>query len=442
MYTAYFGFKLPPFGVAPDTRRFFGGCGRSEILYALRLAIGSGDGIVKVTGEVGTGKTLLYRMLQETLPESVTPVCLDDPRLDADEVVAALLMALGLPVAAGGRLQQYRELRDYLGEQHAAGRRVVVFVEEAQYLSVATLESLRLLTNLENGCDGVLQLILLGQPELDDLLARPELRQVRDRITRSFELRALDRNGVADYLRFRLYSAGYLGDELFSAGAVHRLAQASGGLIRRVHVLADSALQAAQAERSRRVESRHVQCAVRQSDGGSANAGIRIHYGAALVAGLALLTFAALQPWHGNTGNDPDPASPTSATAIEQFAAIHPAAGGSYVARRLSATSAWLADGAEGGLTIQVLLTEDDDQRKLESLLRRDDLRPLLDDLYVQETSVAGRKRFSVLYGRFGDKTEAYRALAELPDILQLHKPYLRSLNAIRASTESAERQG
>ena len=447
MYTAYFGLKLPPFRITPDTRRFFGGCDRAEILHALRYAIGAGEGMVKVTGEVGAGKTMLCQMLQETLSDSVVVVYLANPHLSPDEVTGALLMELGIAVDVDlGRLQQQRALQDYLIAQHRAGKRVVACVEEAQCMPEATLEALRLVSNLETVQDKLLQLVLFGQPELNQLLAKPELRQLRDRITHQFELRALDHSGVADYVRFRLYTAGYQGGELFSAAACRKLARASHGLIRKVHVLAEKALLAAYAEQSRRVERRHVEHAIRDGADHRAPPRARLRYAAALAAGFTVVTLAGIRLWNApsDAGTTPDTKTIASASPeqISALTAIRPAAGGSYVTQRLSATAAWLAGDSDNRLTIQVLLTDDDDQSKLESLLRRDEIRPLLDDIYVRATHVSGRRRFSVLYGEFGDRAEAYQALAGLPDVLQVHKPYLRSLNAIRASFAAGRSQG
>jgi len=413
----------------------------------LRYAISSGEGMVKVTGEVGTGKTMLCRMLQETLPESVVCAYLANPHLGPEDIVAALLLELGAdPGTDKGRLAQQRALQDYLVAQFEARKRVVVLVEEAQCMSTATLEALRLISNLENSRGKLLQVVFFAQPEFNDLLAKPELRPLRDRITHHFELGALDAGDVADYIRFRLYSAGYQGGELFSSAACRRLARASRGLIRRIHVLADKALLAAYAEQARQVEKCHVDRAIEDSGRFQSAKLARLGYTAALAAAIAVAVLAGSQfrtTSPDGWGAPVAVAAPAVSDAqIAALNAIHPAAGPGYVTQRRAATVAWLAGNPERHLTIQVLLTDDDDERTLENLLQSDDMRPLLNDIYLQETHVGGRTRFSVLYGEFSDKTEAYRALAALPDSLQVQKPYLRSLDAIRAASRPEAGQG
>lgn len=443
MYSQYFGLRSAPFRITPDTRCFFGGGHRAAILEALRYAIVSGEGIVKVTGEVGTGKTMLCRMLQETLGDSVEIAYLGNPRLSDNEVISAILLELGETVEAGiAPLQQQQKLQQYLLQQHCQGKRVVVMVEEAQCMDTATLETLRLLTNLETGQKKLLQLVLFGQPELNELLADNAMRQLRDRITHSLELMPLSAEDVTDYIRFRLHSAGYRGNEIFSGKSCRLLARASSGLIRRIHILADKALLAAFASHSRKVMVQHVQLAIADSEFKPPSGWIQdIWSGAGLAAALATVSLLGLH-FHFTTDTHPVTAAytvnsetePVSAEKIQALLEIRPSAGAPLVASRLAATHSWL-DNSTGKLTIQVLLTENDDLQAVEKLFEKTELSPLMEQIYMQETTVAGRRRWNILYGEFGDYHSAQKTIGQLPEIFKAHKPYIRTLNSLRTTS-------
>ncbi len=173
MYYEYFGLKQPPFKITPDTSLFFPGGDRGAILDALIYAIVSGEGIVKLVGEVGSGKTTLCRMLEKELPDNIEIVYLANPSLSPDNILHAIAFELGLHVNANeSRLQVMNELQNYLLERHAENKQVVVFVEEAQSMPIATLEEIRLLSNLETANSKLLQIVIFGQPELDSMIAR------------------------------------------------------------------------------------------------------------------------------------------------------------------------------------------------------------------------------------------------------------------------------
>jgi len=269
VYLEHWGLECPPFRITPDTRRFYTGARRGDILQALEYAVLGGEGIVKVSGEVGSGKTMLCRMLEERLADRLEVVYLGNPSLSPVEVLRAIALEMGLaPAPDEGHLQLIQRLHQALLERCARGRAVVVFIEEAQSMSPAALEEIRLLSNLETGSRKLLQMVLFGQPELDETLARPEIRQLKERITQNFHLPPFRRREIADYLRFRMAGAGYRGPDVFTRGAVRRIARASRGLARRVSILADKALLAAYARGSHRVTGRHVKLAVADSDFG------------------------------------------------------------------------------------------------------------------------------------------------------------------------------
>ncbi|MDX1513500.1 MAG: AAA family ATPase [Gammaproteobacteria bacterium] len=263
MYNDHFGLKQAPFRITPDTRLFFSGGGRGDILDALVYAITSGEGIVKVVGEVGSGKTMLCRMLEERLPEQVEIVYLANPSLTPDDILQAIALEMNLEVPANAnRLQVMHALQHRLVEKHANNHQVVVFIEEAQSMPIETLEEIRLLTNLETNREKLLQIVLFGQPELDDNLDNPNIRQLRERITHSFHLQPFTRQELRDYVNYRMRAAGYRGPDVFRAGAYQSLARASEGLTRRINILADKALLAAFADDRHNVDRKHVRQAV------------------------------------------------------------------------------------------------------------------------------------------------------------------------------------
>lgn len=263
MYLEYYGLDAPPFRITPDTRAFYTGADRGAVLSALHWAVLQGEGIVKVVGEVGSGKTMLCRMLAGELPEHVAVAYLSHPGLSAPEIAPALARELGLEAAASDRLGAVHALQSHLVAQHAAGRQVVALIEEAQNMPAESLEELRLLSNLETDDSKLLQLVLFGQPELDTTLARPEIRQLRERISHAFELGPLGPADAASYLNFRMRAAGYRGPDLFSRALGQRLNRHADGLIRRLNLLADKTLLAAYAEGSKTVRARHVRRAAR-----------------------------------------------------------------------------------------------------------------------------------------------------------------------------------
>jgi type II secretory pathway predicted ATPase ExeA len=302
VYYRYFGVEQPPFRITPDTRLFFPGGNRGAVLEALIYAIANGEGIVKVVGEVGSGKTMLCRMLEEQLPEHVDVVYLANPNLSPDDILHAIALELKLPLSAGeSRLDVMQKLNAFLLEKHAANRRVVAFIEEAQGMPLETLEEIRLLSNLETKVDKLLQIVLFGQPELDQRLAAHAIRQLRDRITYSFALEPLSVDEIGAYLASRLRASGARATDLFNSSAVRAIAQYSGGLLRRINVLADKSMLAAFADNSGTITANHVKRAV--SDGEARGPRITsarwrwAALGVAASAAVAALVWVAGGPW-------------------------------------------------------------------------------------------------------------------------------------------------
>ena len=267
MYYDYFGFKQPPFRITPDTSLFYPGGDRGAILEALVYAILNGEGIIKVVGEVGSGKTMLCRMLEQELPESVEVVYLVNPSISPENTLHAIAFELKLAVnSSTSRFEVMNELQKYLLQRHSQNRQVVVFVEEAQSMPIATLEEIRLLSNLETQQSKLLQIVLFGQPELDEMIARPEIRQLKERITYSFQLTPFKTNDIREYINTRVRACGNRAGDLFTDAALKQIEQHSKGLLRRINILADKSLLAAFADSSHKVSVKHTRLAARDSE--------------------------------------------------------------------------------------------------------------------------------------------------------------------------------
>ena len=266
MYLDHFGLDEQPFRITPHTDFFFDGADRGTTLEGLLYAIQHDEGIVKVSGEVGSGKTMLCRVLMERLPENVETIYLANPSLTRDEILRAIAEDLKIETAGDSARVLMRELQEHLIESHARGRRVVILIDEAHAMPEDSLEQVRLLSNLETSRHKLLQIVLFGQPELDQMLASTSLRQLRDRITHSFQMRPLTQEEVIRYVNFRLRAAGYRGPPLFTRNAIALLTRASSGLTRRINILADKALLSAFALDTHAVDERHVQRAIADSE--------------------------------------------------------------------------------------------------------------------------------------------------------------------------------
>ncbi len=266
LYLDHFSLSADPFRITPDTEFFFTGGQRGDILEGLIVAAMHDEGIVSVVGEIGMGKTMLSRMLLERLrPLPCDTVYLANPVFDRDEILGAIAHDLMAEPPQGNRAHMLAALEAVLIERYSQGRRVVVVIDEAHSMPATTLEEIRLLSNLETTQNKLLKIVLFGQPELDELLDAPQLRQVKDRISHRFELQPLNADEASAYLRFRLHKAGWQGGELFDAEALKLLVQASGGRTRRLNMLADKSLLAAYAEGVSQVGAEQVSRAVGDS---------------------------------------------------------------------------------------------------------------------------------------------------------------------------------
>ena len=324
MYLEHYGLKEAPFSITPDPRYVFLSERHRDALAHLLYGIGKGGsgGFVQLTGEVGTGKTTLCRLLLEQLPENTRVALVLNPKLTPLELLETVCEELHLDVAArrGGLKALIDTLNAFLLDAYAQGLRVVLIVDEAQQLSVETLEQVRLLTNLETPTQKLLQIILLGQPELRDMLAREDLRQLAQRITARYHLTPLDAGETEAYVRHRLAVAGCRRLPFTRLG-LKALYQRSGGIPRLINVIADRALMAGYAREQESIGERLVDLAADEALPGHARYYLR-RYGrwvllAALLAGAGTLAWWRAQP---TPAPAPPPAvvTPPSPDAREQ----------------------------------------------------------------------------------------------------------------------------
>jgi type II secretory pathway predicted ATPase ExeA/septal ring-binding cell division protein DamX len=462
MYLDHFGLREPPFRITPHTEFFFSGANRGATLEALLYAITAGEGMVKVTGEVGSGKTMLCRVLMERLPETVEMVYLAVPSLSRDEMLAAIANDLGIDTTGANITKVMRSLQDKLISIHAAGRQVVTLIDEAHAMPLATLEEIRLLSNLETGTEKLLQIVLFGQPELDAHLALPHMRQLKERITHGFTLAPLPPREIRDYLNFRLRAAGYHGPDLFSAEALRIIADASEGLTRRINIFADKTLLAAFAAGTHTVTGDHARAAVNDTQIILLGRDSPRRLAAAASLGMAggVMIGFVLAHFIGASSSAP------AASAIPAKAAPAAVTGGATVipvattatfpgapaaapaaeapplrslASRLAAGNDLLAD-ATPRYAVQLMVTDARERTYLENYLAEAGRAIAYERLFVVPSGSPESPRLGVLFGTFDERTGAATALAALPESLKQFRPYVRSLDAVREDARRAER--
>jgi type II secretory pathway predicted ATPase ExeA/septal ring-binding cell division protein DamX len=466
MYLEHFGLDEPPFKITPVTDFFFSGANRGEILDALVYAITDGEGIIKISGEVGSGKTMLCRMLLDKLPTNIKAIYLANPSMSRDELLYAIADRLQLDLEGKRVNVILQTLQNHLEAMYERGERVVVLVDEAHAMPLETLEELRLLYNLQVGKHKLLQIVLFGQPELDEKLAQTNMRQLKDRIVHHFTILPLSPKIVHAYLMFRMRAAGYKGPDIFSANAEKQIGKASQGLMRRVNILADKSLLAAFVENTHRIEERHVQAALRDSEMTPMRNWSSRRY-AAVLGGLLLFTSTlAGSVWFLNQERMAEAAkplnpaelapivstastlaatpaasaiadaAPTTEAPVAAASSVVPAAAAPSVAearpaiklkqlagiparsllqQRLDATEAMLNAASQGSTSIQLFYTENVQPARMEGFLRRARKLGKLEEIFIIPIELQGQDAFRVLYGSFPSSSKARVAIPELP---------------------------
>jgi MSHA biogenesis protein MshM len=485
MYLDHFGLREAPFKITPHTEFFFAGANRGETLDALIYAITAGEGIVKVVGEVGSGKTMLCRVLMERLPETVETIYLAVPSLTRDEMIVVVAGDLGIETQGVNTTRILRALQEKLIQIHAEGRQVVALIDEAHAMPLATLEEIRLLSNLETSQDKLMQIVLFGQPELDEHLNLANMRQLKERITHAFSLLPLPPRDIKDYLDFRLRAAGYKGPDLFGAEAIKLIAEGSEGLTRRINIYADKTLLAAFAADTHTITPDHVRAAISDTQitlpRDKARKRIYIALAAGTIGGLALgflggrltspdsamsaaspvpamqaATTSALAaatapapaavPATRADGNAPHPglkdgtlsraqppgprsAAPPAPAAQIAARAAEPQ---NWLSARLDSDRARLDSANKEHWSIQLMTADQRERNAIENYLKEAQRLLKTDDIFLYPGGSKDIPRVGVTYGNFPSRSEAQAALTRLPQPLALFRPYLRSFQSIR----------
>lgn len=455
MYLDHFGLHESPFLITPHTEFFYDGANRGAMLNALLYAAVHDEGIIKISGEVGSGKTMLCRMLMERLPKNVTIVYLSNPSLSREDILHAIADELELKLPDNARASQVlRTLQQHLVESFSAGRRIVVLIDEAHAMPAETLEQIRLLSNLETNRHKLLHLVLFGQPELNEILARTDMRQLKERITHHFELSPLLREDIGDYLDFRMRAAGYRGPTVFTPTAIKMIARASLGLTRRINILADKALLAAFTAGIHQIGRKEARAAIRDcdfSDIGDVTSRPREKTRQRLLFGLALSTFLAIAFWlfrpmpeasPASMARRPMPAQQTAQAPAAVIAAMPPRDAAPAprspaltprIQQYLTAGQQWLTQAPDDHWFIQLMLTDVDQAAQVERFLRNlaDDALDM-NQLRVYVAATEGKTRLGVIYGDYATRADALAALERLPAPLRKTKPYPRQVSRLK----------
>jgi MSHA biogenesis protein MshM len=268
MYLDHFGLREFPFGITPDTSFIYSADAHQEALNTLLIGLNTGEGFIKITGEVGTGKTLLCRRFLATLSEDQVVAYLPNPMLEPRILLLAIAEELGLGlVGLDYQFHLLKQFNQHLLDLASRGKKVVICLDEAQSMPLESLEALRLLSNLETEKRKLLQVVMFGQPELDHKLANPAVRQLRQRIVFHYRMPGLKQEEARHYLAHRLRVAGHRDGEVFPPASARLLFRWSSGTPRLVNVLAHKSMLLAYGEGKSRVSRAHVTLAGRDTEG-------------------------------------------------------------------------------------------------------------------------------------------------------------------------------
>lgn len=491
MYLSHFGLNEPPFRITPHTDFFFAGASRGATLDALLYAITHDEGIVKVSGEVGSGKTMLCRVLMERLPGNIETIYLANPSLSREEILYAIADELKLELTAERATRLLRELQDHLIKLFGAGRRVVVLIDEAHAMPKETLEEIRLLSNLETARHKLLQIVLFGQPELDEQLGGADMRQLKERITHSFHLEPMVRSDIDSYIDFRMRAAGYRGPNVFSPAAIRAIAAASEGLTRRINILADKSLLAAFAHNTHGVSEKEARAAIKDSDFFTPKASPLKKYwvaAATLAIGAAIgwsIHWLASDQVSGNTApvaktlptpatapliaeqnhgptakspsgqalpvalpqgeNPPSPvpvpasATPASQQTTSDITEERPAGGdavavlGKMTHERFEATQKWLKSAPGNHYSVQLITVKATEPKRMEDFLFRASKLVSSEDLHVYSVKIDGQQHYRAAFGLYAGNAEVQSAIKDLPPLFKAQNPYPRSIDRMRS---------
>ena len=477
LYLKHFDLEKSPFQITPDIDFFFSGSQRGGMLTALLHVASHEEGIVTAVAEVGSGKTLLARLMISRLPPDISTVYLANPCFSRDEIISAISRDLGLSGQCATTEENLARLHHELLRRHSLGQRVLLVIDEAHAMPPESLEEVRLLSNLETDRHKLVNIMLFGQPELDTLLQDRRLRQVRDRVIHRFELPPLPKDEAVAYIDHRLRIAGWRGGRLFTKGALGYLLKASQGRARRINLLADKSLLAAYAEGARQVERRHVKAACGELHADPASVGrfalpdwrlwatgLGLAVPMALVAVLMLgwLRGTPIVPADALTSKMPV-SSAVAAVSRDGLPASPPPG---------EMTPAKLAIGSSDGphsipaypVQAPVELRSDHDPVRVQAVIKRTEnfladknsrgytlqlaslpsMEPLSgyieliekhvdsSTIFAHDRTYNGKSSVAVYVGQYASEQEARRALHQLPEALKNNQPIVRTWARIR----------
>lgn len=497
LYLEHFGLKEAPFKITPHTEFFFSGGQRGALLQALHYAVMQEEGVIKVSGAVGSGKTMLCRMLGERLQNEADVIYLADPSLSRHEILDAIAADLRtLPSAQSDApqaeavtpvTQRLRALQEQLIARYAQGRRVVLLIDEAHAMPPESLEEIRLLSNLESNRHKLLQIVLFGQEELDQLLQTTAMRPLRDRVTQTFRLSPFSPQEVANYLSFRLGTAGCVMVDVFTPAAAQMIARVSGGLTRRINLLADKALLAAYSEGGSSVQVAHVKQALADCEW-SAPAATRTHTDAGtrlgrwpmprvatatLLVALGIGLGVGLMDWLQPPLSLPSQASAHLPAASGARVSAAPAGSADNLAVSAIAAApaqrlptalqeglSWLAQAHDTQASLQLMVMPLSAQADVERFLQQQarlsgaGLAGAVGQnsagskaavpsvgagmLRAYRTTWNNAPALAVLYGSYDSVAAAHAALAQLPAELRALQPQVRLVRDLRQSLRAA----
>ncbi|HQU78158.1 MAG TPA: AAA family ATPase [Azonexus sp.] len=438
LYLEHFGLREPPFRITPHTDFFFTGANRGPTLDALIYAITQDEGIVKVTGEVGSGKTMLCRMLLERLPADVESLYLANPSLSRSEILGAIADELGIPADGKTTHSMIRTLQDALVERYAAGKRVVIMIDEAHAMPAESLEEIRLLSNLESKATKLLQIALFAQPELDERLAANDMRQLRERITQHFNLAPLKAGEVGNYIDFRLRAAGYHGPNPFTARAVDMIARISEGLSRRINILADKSLLAAYSSGSHQVDAAEVKTAaqdarfapIQQKTASPFTPLLKLAIAVMMTATLGALAYALWPRQAATIAPPPAVAAPEPATASEPAIALADLP--PLTAQHAAQFDAWLPGAARENYFIQLTSRSAAHGDDIENFLARAGKTLDPASLRVYRSGSPENVQIGIIFGDYPSRATAWAAIRSLPEPIRRMRPYPRPVSTLQ----------
>jgi hypothetical protein len=350
-------------------------------------------------------------------------------------------------------------LQTYLLDKHAHNKQVVVFVEEAQSMPVETLEEIRLLSNLETSDHKLLQMVLFGQPELDEKLRSPSIRQLKERITQNFYLDPFPAADVYKYLNFRMRAVGYRGPDLFSQKMANRIERKSNGLTRRINILADKALLAAFSEGGHNIDNKHIRLAAKDSDFGQERIwqpAIKVAISVAII--IAAIWIGTLLPKLTAPSTDTAPVANKVAqstapatrkadqtTPVDNQNAMVESASNNpselSIEQGLAQTQQWLATASNDNFTIQLILLDVWANSEVDNYLQQASQSLDSNRLFIYQASIRGRMVYSMLYNEYADREQATQQLKQLPDWIRQNAPYLRTIKGIQADIRKTKLQ-